>query len=467
MLETQKVNLDGYAKLDFVNDEVSKINGSLSNKISKPDVGTHTRVPSVTKYGVESYESLTHLNEPSTLIQRDDFGRAEISTPQNLSDIANKGYVDSNFSNALKGTESGATVSMDDVSPVPHKVKAKTSSKNPLCVDANGYSQHVTVNVLDNNSFTMEINGEHEAPLYEFWTGELEHGDYILSCNVDIENNTTAGRPNEILYFCNGEVRHLYAIGNTFPHTVEFQFYVPNNKHNRIVMAFYANVKSAEYNNYKATFTNVQLKKGTVATEFTPYVADDTEITVKSCGKNLCNIPSTTVGGTGSWTYKKVGDFLLPNGNYTLSCDYEQKGDVANVTLSPRKLDGTAAQLGYAIGKDQSGKMSVVFTITDECKGGMSLYVYSNESANVLTTECEFKNIQIEKGTVATEYEPYALHETVTTTVMQGAELNSVAPNMTIVTDTQGVVINAEYNKDTNKVIEKLTQSIISLGGNI
>jgi hypothetical protein len=65
------------------------------------------------------------------------------------------------------------------------------------------------------------------------------------------------------------------------------------------------------------------------------------------------------------------------------------------------------------------------------------------------------------------EYEPYIEGETIETTLEDGAELNSISPNMTITTDTDGVVIDTEYNKDSNIVIEKLTQAIISLGGNI
>jgi hypothetical protein len=74
---------------------------------------------------------------------------------------------------------------------------------------------------------------------------------------------------------------------------------------------------------------------------------------------------------------------------------------------------------------------------------------------------------QIELGTTATAYEPYKEGETITTTIADGAELNSVAPNMTIYTNTAGAVIDCTYNKDTNIVINKLTQAIINLGGSI
>lgn len=45
--------------------------------------------------------------------------------------------------------------------------------------------------------------------------------------------------------------------------------------------------------------------------------------------------------------------------------------------------------------------------------------------------------------------------------------ITSVSPNMTIVTDTDGIIVDCEYIKDSNKVIEKLTNAIIALGGSV
>ena len=45
--------------------------------------------------------------------------------------------------------------------------------------------------------------------------------------------------------------------------------------------------------------------------------------------------------------------------------------------------------------------------------------------------------------------------------------LTSVSPCMTILTDTEGAIVECEYNRDTNKVIEKLTNAIIALGGTV
>jgi hypothetical protein len=72
----------------------------------------------------------------------------------------------------------------------------------------------------------------------------------------------------------------------------------------------------------------------------------------------------------------------------------------------------------------------------------------------------------VERDTEPTPFEPYK-GETVTTTIAEGAELTSIAPNMTIATDTEGVVIDCSYNRDINIAFERLTQAIISAGGNV
>ena len=100
------------------------------------------------------------------------------------------------------------------------------------------------------------------------------------------------------------------------------------------------------------------------------------------------------------------------------------------------------------------------------------------DSASITAPWSDTTLIQIEEGNTATDYEPYIDPTTVTVTEeTTGAtytpnadgicEIVSVSPNMTLSTDTDGVTINCEYNKDTNKVVESLVNAIISLGGNV
>jgi hypothetical protein len=45
--------------------------------------------------------------------------------------------------------------------------------------------------------------------------------------------------------------------------------------------------------------------------------------------------------------------------------------------------------------------------------------------------------------------------------------MTSLSPNMTILTDTVGATVDCEYNRDTNKVIDKLINAITALGGKV
>lgn len=74
-------------------------------------------------------------------------------------------------------------------------------------------------------------------------------------------------------------------------------------------------------------------------------------------------------------------------------------------------------------------------------------------------------NFQLEVGNKATAFEPYNA-----TTHKPGedgtiADMTSVSPNMTILTDNARAIVECEYIRDTNKVIEKLMTAITALGG--
>ena len=77
------------------------------------------------------------------------------------------------------------------------------------------------------------------------------------------------------------------------------------------------------------------------------------------------------------------------------------------------------------------------------------------------------KDFQIEVGQTATEYEPYV--EPITYTADENGDVKgvmSVYPSTTLIAE-DGTTVTAEYNKDTNKVIESLVNAIIALGGNV
>lgn len=108
---------------------------------------------------------------------------------------------------------------------------------------------------------------------------------------------------------------------------------------------------------------------------------------------------------------------------------------------------------------DDRNKLTITQAMLDR-----SIYLYGSYTPGAKRT---LSNFQIELESIS-EYEPYKEP----TTAVADADGNvsglmSLSPGMTLITDNESAVIECAYNRDTNKVIEELTNAIISLGGNI
>lgn len=115
--------------------------------------------------------------------------------------------------------------------------------------------------------------------------------------------------------------------------------------------------------------------------------------------------------------------------------------------------------------------------------GGWAL----QQANSTITEECPISNFMLEEGEVATEYTPYV--QDVSSTPIEISDENgrfeevypqedgilenivSSYPSMNIKAKQEGVVVDVSYNRDINKAFmeleEKMTQAIISLGGNV
>ena len=188
---------------------------------------------------------------------------------------------------------------------------------------------------------------------------------------------------------------------------------------------------------------------------------------IKISGKNLC--PSTflfgnfqTVDGTlgNDELYRSIL-VTLSKGVYTLSCDTE-------IMLIRKKVNEKVTALTEFI-----GTKSYTFEIAEDSEVGLSFRTEPKGG------DIDNIKLQIELGDTATEYEPYVDPTTVTLTVQDGEGetvatytpeadgtvngITSVSPTMTLLTDTAGVTIEAEYNQDTNVAIGNVTADIEEL----
>lgn len=206
-------------------------------------------------------------------------------------------------------------------------------------------------------------------------------------------------------------------------------------------------------------------------------ITDFSTTTLNVLGKNLINADKFVRGNIfvknadGSYTFTKVDgsnrstnyakfNFNIPTGS-TLSISVDEiEGDAGEIVIQGHCKDDSYPSFGTL---SQTKKVQKI-KLTNEL---VEIRFYFNQS---VTNGVYFniKGIQLEIGESATEFEEYIEPTSYIPNADGTVEgVKSIYPNTTLTTDTSGVLVECEYNKDTNKVIENLVNAIISLGGNV
>lgn len=166
--------------------------------------------------------------------------------------------------------------------------------------------------------------------------------------------------------------------------------------------------------------------------------------TVKKYGKNYSPVSEKT--WTGSWTSFKPTEPLKSGKTYVLIADVTTTSPDQVVTV----YDDNAAIRYWNAGENSS----LVFTVGAKDVDGLWFHAqrgYVSGSTNVAT---------LKRFVIVEEQEP------ITYTADENGIVSGVIGNgesMTLLTDTAGVTIEAEYNRDTNKVIANLMEKIAAL----
>ena len=181
-------------------------------------------------------------------------------------------------------------------------------------------------------------------------------------------------------------------------------------------------------------------------------------------GKNL--VPWGNVTFTKNMVYKPANP--IPAGTYTLSAVITSTD--TDGELSAVSINNTSEVLKY-IPLRRGGTVSSTFTVTkpitalDFC----AAYNYNQGVDDVAT----WANIQLEKGTTATPYEPWVDPTGFKVTDGKGNTYTpnsdgyvegviSTSPTMTLSLDKEGAVIDCEYNRDLTAVISKLEAALLN-----
>lgn len=190
-------------------------------------------------------------------------------------------------------------------------------------------------------------------------------------------------------------------------------------------------------------------------------VSDLGAVKVRKFGRNLYNYDSSLTQ-TGSTNPQKTLEILAGN-TYTVSAILadDPQGVKGRLRLLYTAEEESVSVNGAYVQQGERAKVSAHIPV-----GATNIRVLfqKNSQSGSMTWE----KIQAEVGDTATDYEPYI--EPVEYSVSEDGTTDGVTsfyPVTTLMTDTEGAVIDCTYNKDINKAFEELYRAIISLGGNV
>lgn len=364
---------------------------------------------------------------------------ARVEAETNRANAFNK-YKDI-ISNALKGNKQGQVLALSDASPIEHELAVKVKSKNLI-----PYPHLSTTTTVGKTTFTDNGDGT--------WTlsGETSSGTDVIINRFILPKGTytlsgVTGSAYHRIYVYDGE-QYYYQENYASPTT-----FTLNNK-TEVTVGIKTHYPNYAINN--APTYKPQIEVGTTATSYTPFIDVSTiPIKVYKQKKNLIPYPYATESG-----------YTVNGLTFTVNED-------KSITVSGVATAATRFLLGTAVLGDKACTATDTEKTNNLIVASKRIQYLTNQTINLFVAKGTDYTVpetfypQIEVGTVLTEYEPpeSALEYTASSDgTVEG--ITSVYPT-TLTSDTTGVIVTAEYNRDLNKAFEELYNVIISLGGNV
>lgn len=386
----------------------------------------------------------------------------------------------SETANAVKGYLSGDVVRADDVSTVEHNMKVWVHGKNLVSPSESGVVNGLTYSCVNGEwsisgtpsvKYTVLKNAEITELLKD---GEI----YTISQSRYFESVSASGAVYLQVTAENYSGTHDYIAS----FSGERSFTVDKSKYKSYIMRVQS---GASLDAVSLTGLTFQLERGSTATAYTPYIAPSA-VTVKRYGKNILPTHNTsqngykvTKNGDGSVTVTGASDTagavylnLSPVGTTNIVMKkgvrhrlswYSSNGRMLHLKLADSKGEFKWITANHFDTLYETDFMTIV-------QFYVQIGANNAEDPNAVgdTSLCGTYRFQIEVAEEVTNFEAFKEPD-VYIPNQDGTVpgITSLSPCMTILTDTEGVIVECEYNRDTNKVIEKLTNAIIALGGTI
>lgn len=436
----------------------------LAQKANADDVYTKTQTDTKLADKEDTANKVTEISDTST--------NEQYPSAKAVNDIVKvaKTAANSTFANALKGSASGENaVRIDDSSPAEHEMSVKVSSKNLIPYPYADTTKAVNgITFTDNGNGTITASGTAaETAIFAPYTISnyfcLEAGTYTYSDSIS--NPSTDTYYSEIRTVDDDSiVVHSYDSNKTFTVTETTKFRI--------------NLIIAGEQTVDLTF-KPQVECGTTDTEYTPYISDLTSVTLTQRGKNLLpyvytdgNITrngitytrnadgTVTISGTsaGSQYFISNRELKLPK---RIKVTYQAFSDGSDSTYNAifSNYNGTT----YVPWLRQTNKPVTVSIPSNRIS---NLYKFEVLTGTTLSDKKAYPIVEL--GDTYTGYEP-VLPEVNYTPSADGTVtgVKNIYPTTTLLSDTDGVIIDVEYNRDINKAFEELQNAILSQGGNV
>lgn len=395
-----------------------------------------------------------------------------------------------NIANALKGTASGEAIAISDASPIEHEMVVKVTSKNLIpfpYTDSTAERDGISFTVNDDRS--IAISGTPSSSM-DFIIADatsdirLEHGvTYTLSGGNFTFTNPLGEEQTD-------SIRLRYQESNgTIRGVTSGESFVWNN--NYVLIEITLSIWS-DGCRYDTIVPAPQLEKGITATAYTPHIEDISTAKVKKYGKNLIDINNPTLFNSATYevtdniiTLTKIESSYYPSiyfviGKYsefvgktiTFSCTLTSDtgtNNTSNIMYICGSQGNNRSKFTVKTGHPTVGTLTEVTATIPENTDAENLVVrlYMQRLADVGEVAI-IKDIQVEIGDTATPYESHI--EPIEYPVSADGMVDGVTPvypTTTLMTDTNGVVIDCTYNRDINKAFEQLYYAILSMGGNV
>lgn len=369
-----------------------------------------------------------------------------------LADKVDKVYWTAANNFGLKGKGQGELVHFDNVHPIEHKVEVGLSSKNLFNEGA--------ANITKTEDYFSSNIHYTQGSFFELAVQPNE--TYTVSYLCSTPNEGVWGT-QVLLGVCKTPT---WVGASVIARTLIQERHYLNFSADTLTFKVPADTYTVYFQATTALqFKNFQIEKGNSPTAYTPYTTDFTNYKIKVTGKNLLDMNSYAI-----WTDSGLGfklENLIEGQTYAFS---------TNIPIKQMKVSN--APWGYTCngGKNvDSGfiENKWVHKRAEQLSPTTPLYLFIipvGETSFIKDiTAFDGYQLQIEAGNKETEYEPYNESSAEYTAAADGTVegVKSISPVMNLATNKTGAVINAECFLDPQVVITDLTNTVITLGGEI